>query len=131
MRANESVRQIITSIAPGLEDVFTPPPRAPLIPFRIQFATSTVKPLALPDFPYVSTRLTFDSVVYTAIVLGTDLDDATKRIRAFWPKAEPHEATMGTNAFEFADSHLPSVQFGALQASPKRGFWSRHFGRKG
>lgn len=86
-----------------------------LYSYRVKFSVERVKPKSLPEFAYVTSEVRFDSVVFTAILQGTSLDDALARIKAQWPDAQPREAQEGVRAFHQNDNHLASVQFGATR----------------
>jgi hypothetical protein len=82
-------------------------------PFRIQFTTGTVKPTRLPEFAYVSTRLFFDSIMYTAFVWDADVRGALIRIKDAWPDASPQYVQKGVQHFDQHDTQIHSVMFGA------------------
>lgn len=83
--------------------------------YRVMFSVGHVKPKSLPEFAYVSSEVRFDSVVFTAILQATSLEDAIGRIKAQWPDALPRVAQENVRAFQQSDSHLASVQFGATR----------------
>lgn len=92
--------------------------------YRIQFAVNTVKPKTLPPFTYVTSKVFFDCLLYTAIVEAAGLDAAITLIRKHWPDAQPRLAEENRSSFDAEDSSLPSVRFGAVHIPAKRSLFS-------
>ncbi len=91
----------------------------PQFPFRVQFTTPVVKPVTVPTFAYVSSKVNFDSIMYTAILRGPNMQAIIREVRSYWPDAETQLVEQGVAGFTATDTTLMSVQFGAERFEPK------------
>ena len=116
-----ALRRVDTQPVPmsPLAQVFLENKVGPQNAYRIQFSTPVVGPKELPDFPYVTSKIEFAAVVYTAVVHAESLQQASTRVWAYWPKAVLLEAEEGVSAFRTEDTHLTSHQFGSVRVVTK------------
>lgn len=139
MAISKSLRQLrpLPTLGPiaakFIADALPQPQPQELYSYRVKFSVERVKPKSLPEFAYVTSEVRFDSVVFTAVLQGTSLDDALARIKAQWPDAQPREAQEGVWAFHPNDNHLASVQFGATRVDPPTPWYRKifNFGHRG
>lgn len=94
-------------------------------PYRVQFTTKTIRPSRLPCFAYVVSQVTYDAIVYTAIVYARNMNQTVQMIKEFWPGAEVNELVENTSTFLQEDTNVRSVMFGARIASQRLSFFDR------
>lgn len=114
-----------------VDSSFRAPPESnddPVTPYRVQFSTETIKPRGLPDFPYVATKLTFDSVIYTAVIRAASLQAALESLSRYWPDAQPREAQENVNSFAAGDTGVSSNILGAQRVEPRKSRWFSFLG---
>lgn len=87
--------------------------------YRIQFATITIQPEKLPLFSYVASKLTFDTVIYTAIVRAESPEQATSKIRESWPNAQVRYVEEGVDRFRQTDLIADTSYFGTVTMRPR------------
>jgi hypothetical protein len=101
------------------------PMQQSVLPYRVQFATGTIRPKLLPEFPYMSTKLDFEHIVYTAIVRGTSLNDVVGQIAEAWPDAICRLAEQGVSGFQEDDKHVGCVMYGSYIECTQPSTWKR------
>jgi hypothetical protein len=101
------------------------PAQAEVMPYRVQFATGTIRPKFLPEFAYLSTKLDFEHIVYTAIVRGTSMSDVIRQITDAWPDAVCRLAEQGVAAFQDEDKHVGCVMYGAYIERTSLSTWQK------
>lgn len=105
--------------------VATAPDREKRFFYRIQFAVDRIKPKDIPPFPYVTSKVFFDCLVYTAIVQGSSLADVVAQVRRYWPDAQPRLAEENRGSFDAEDSCLASMRFGSVTIPNKRSVFDK------
>jgi hypothetical protein len=87
------------------------------IAFLLTFATKTVAPNHLPEFPYIAVAVSFDAIQFKAVVSAEDLLHASCAIKDLWPDARVIHAQAGED-FEFSPTTLTFVPLGMVPPPP-------------
>lgn len=87
------------------------------IAFLLTFATKTVAPGQLPEFPYIAVAVSFDCIQFKAVVEAEDLATAAAAIRYLWADARIIHAQAG-EGFEFEATTLTFQPLGTVKPPP-------------
>lgn len=89
----------------------------PKIAFLLTFATKTVAPATLPEFPYIAVAVSHDCIQFKAVVFAEDIAIASAAVKYLWADARIIHAQAGED-FVFESTTLTFVPLGTVPPPP-------------
>jgi hypothetical protein len=94
--------------------------------YHIRFSTDSIAPDGcFPTFQYVCTNITFDRVVYTAVLYAMNVPEAMRILRASWQDVQVQRVIRGRSHFSHDDVQLAVSYLGCMQHRQDRSLWGR------